>query len=503
MKIGRSLYLSQRETLWQACTTASSDPARQAALLTTWPDLPPGIAGTMLVGLDPPADADRLVAWFTGPVPDDGQGPRARAAWDLAVLAGAVPRPASSAERTAAALAWLVRMGDEVQRREHDAWRLAAPGPHPDDATVTALWARLLGGTLDPRTITQVAALLRPATEQAFHAVGRSLGLPAATREQVTRDAVEALQDVAFGAHLDLAARAIEAAGEPLSMLAEALPSEGWHTVRRCVARREGWRDLADAPLGPDDVSGAAARLTMGRLIEHVQHGPLSTSASDLPGWSVVRANRAKLRGRLRATLRDHPDALLTALMSHPGIAPRTRLAARRWAWDWAWRQARTGFAFSWDGSLAPACQLPEEPEPLAPLGPAQDRAIVTWLLTMLGRGCWDELERWLAGAPGRSLSTTFYRYLATAPDTLADIPGTEGRARTYRRLQDHLSDGGLEAYVPALRATAHQLRRLDTGRGLRERLEDALRPHWDAAQPLPEHHMSTFVQRCVAFLGS
>jgi hypothetical protein len=156
------------------------------------------------------------------------------------------------------------------------------------------------------------------------------------------------------------------------------------------------------------------------------------------------------------------------------------------------------GFGFHLDRMRAAPCTVgPDAGEASEPLGPEHEGAVRTFLLSILARDCWDTLERWLQGAAGRSLGGSFYRHLAQIPEALAH-PG----ANRYRRLWEHLSDGGLDAYLPDLEQAARRVLAVPEGRYAKAALHAALRPDWDpGAIPLPQHHFTTLRRSCERFL--
>lgn len=435
--------------------------------------------------------------------------PADRVSWAMRSLRAPVTAAVSAADVATAVRVWLAWLGDEHRLRHEVAWARHPWPRRADDERAARTWRAVLDGSWGVAEERDLRLRAGPGVRAAFRALGRTLGLPPHVIEATVERAQEALAGLVLGAHHDVAARILETGGAPLAAAARALPDAADDQLHAGVAQRSAWAEAVATVGGLDGVDrderlATAARVVLvRRCARALATEPVRLGGPDLPGWSLVRAHTHRMRGRLRALLAAHPEALGAAVAGLPGLAARTDAAFRRWAWAWAWREARVGFAFDVDG-LAPApCRACPEARtvPRVPLGARDEDAVRTWLLCMLGRGCWGDLERWLAGVPGRSLSTSFYRYLAVAPDGLADPDS--GRTRSYERLRDHLADGGLDAYLDDLAAAARDVRGLVPGRGLKQALHQALDGHWDAdAVPLPEHHLPQFVRRVEAWPG-
>lgn len=290
--------------------------------------------------------------------------------------------------------------------------------------------------------------------------------------EAHARAAVEASDALAWGPHTEIAGRVLETAGAPLEALDRTLDEAAREQVGRCVSGRATWREAAevlgrqDLPVGSDLVVAWRLCARRDRLEDHGL-GP--------DGWGIVVANRSRMRGRLRAVLRQRPELLWAALTELDALDARTSAALSRHAWAWAWREARRGFSFDLGRLTSSACVIPEVELP-RPLGPGDHEAVLGFLVHALGRGCWEELERWIAGE-GRSLGARFYRVLAGVPEDLAD-PRVGERARRYTRLREHLDDGGLEAYAPALQRLGARAALLPSGKALGPALRALLEEH-------------------------
>ena len=404
------------------------------------------------------------------------------------------------------ALYWLARLGEEVRRREDRAWTTRTYAPDPRDGEVAALWTELLSGDFGPDTPRRFVQIFGGAVRRAVRGVCGALGLPRGIIDLRVSEAMEAADGLAWGAPGDIGARVLETSGEPLSVLAPALGESGVERVEGCVTRRRHWRGLRpllQGALSEDTLPVGGDLVVASRLLVALECGTVTSHPVGLPGWGVVSANRGRLRGRLRAVLAEQPTALVAALRGLDALTSRTTDAVAWHAWAWAWREARSGFGFDPARLGAAPCPPPAPEEPaLEPIGPQDEGAVLTLLLSLRGRGQWGALEAWLAGAGGRTLGPTFYRYLGQAPDCLADPGSTDRTHRGYRRLRDHLADGGLEAYREHLERVARRVLVVSRGRGLRARLDQALLPDWRVeAVPLPRRGVEAFCDNLVSLV--
>ena len=496
---------AERWTLAQAAVEGDGGAAARLLHGWSWADRPATVAGLAgsLVPTDTPI-ARRIQSWVGEPPGPAVQG-ASEAELDRQVLARS---RSDQALDTAGALVWLARIGEEVRRREDRAGRVRSYAPAAEDAAVADLWRELLLGDFGPGAPRRFVRLFAPAVRRAFAGVCGALRLPRQVTDHHVEQALAAADGLAWGAPGDLAARVLETTGEPLAALAPVLAEDGLGRVEGCVARRRLWRGLQPLlgeAISPENLAVGGDLVVAHRLLAALEAGSVREHTLGLPGWGVVQANRSRMRGRLRAVLADHPRALCGAVTRLDALTARTDDAVRRHAWAWAWREARTGFGFDPGRLRAPPCPpLPVDVPELAPLGPADEPALVTLLLALRGRGQWEALESWLAGVPGRELGATFYRHLGEAPSGLVD-PGTSQRTnRGYVRLREHLQDGGLEAYLPILQGVAARIAGLPRGRGLRQRLAEALEPEWQPALvPLPRRGVEAFCDNLQGLLNT
>ncbi len=514
--IGHASWQKERAQRAALCEGAAQDPRLLPACLAAW-SLPPAALRAALSELEPPAapEIDQLCAWvFAEHETPAGDTVRAEVEWDREACRaidpahwGASERRADwgASERRVASLYLLSRLGEELALRER---RLPAETvwlADSRDQRAASAWRALLRGPPDLAAGAELRALFGGRVRAAFQGVSVVLGLPSDIGRQHGEAALEQLDLVGIGAHLDLATRVLETTGEPLARLEAVLDDDGRERVASCIAGRESWTQVAGM-LGRrcDGLGQGADLVVLLRLVATLQRGQARPHSLGLPGWGVVSANRSRMRGRLRAVAGERPAALGEALAALDAPFARTSAAVSRFAWAWAWREARRGFGFDLGRMLPTPCQVPPPRQaPLQPLGEAEERAVLAFLLVVLGRGCWPDLERWLAGDPGRDLSRTFYRCLEQLPDRVADPQPRGQRARAYLRLVGLLEDDGLEELLPRLRALAGRVAALPAGAALRQRFAEALDEPWrGTGLPMPRHHLSTFRERCLAFLA-
>lgn len=518
-----SRWLTLRDLRAGLARRAIRRPKAADSLLESWawgrrPEVVTAVVEGLRVADSPQTRA--LALWAFGDPPDPPPAPLPEAEWDRLALQAAARAAAADAEPVpepalvGAGLYLLARLGEEVALRERRAWQAEAFPADPRDEATGRLWAAMFDRGFDPGVADKVRKAFGPEVRRSFRGVALSLGLPPSVADLRAEQALEALETLSWGAHVDLAARLVETQGEPVAALAEALGPAGWEQVAACVRGRSAWTEAWRLLLGDGDPD--PARLRPALLAEGVElvvalrvgaalgEGRAVEHELGLPGWAVVRANRSRIRGRLRVVARAEPQRLRDAVLALPGLRARTAAALARFAWDWAWREARVGFGFDPDRMRPPACELPEPATPpLPPLPDSAAPAVLTLLLNLLGRGCQADLEAWLTGG-GRGLSARFYRYLAQAPDLLAD-PGTlDQRSRGYTRLREHLADGGLDDHTEALRAVCARVALVPPGRQRKALLHAALLPDWEAAAiPLPLKHVDAFVERMTAFAAA
>lgn len=502
-------YRARRSHRGELARRAGRDRGARAELLGAWRfdvDLVEPMLGA--VRLPAGEDAERLAAWALGPAPGlVHSSARSEVEFDRQVL-DTVPAMSCGEEQLREA-AWylLARLGEEIRLREGARPRFLR---HPQDETVRRFLTGLFEGRPTPNAGRVLRSLYGSTVRRAYAAVCADLGLPPGVAESKVEGALEALEFLAFTSHWsEVVARMVEATDDPVVALAKALDPSGAEVVSRCIGGREAWRRTSGVLAGrvPTEAE-VAGQLAVGadlhvflRLLQHFgSRVPAGGSGTGLPGWLVVSANRGKIRGRLRQVLARSPERLAATVLPLDALYARSEAAMARWAFDWAWREARFDFSYDMDRMGAPACRLPD-PVAEAPEAPPLARAeVLTAVLLLVSRGVHEDLLRWVAGAPSVSLSDKFYRYLAEAPAGVADAGS---RSRSYARLKDHLDDSLGEYLADVARVAQRVAEVRPARRGMVEALRAALQPDWDAgAVPLPGRDAETIQQNFAVFLA-
>jgi hypothetical protein len=254
---------------------------------------------------------DSWVTWLRSDPP--ARTERDEAEWDRALLDAAVPRTTRPEARRIAGLYLLARLGEDYALRTRVAWERSPAEPDHADAR----WRAWLCGE---RT-TPPLGLRRP-VRAAFRGVARAGGLPPQLATEVADRASAACIALPRRARRALAAYVIETTGDPLSAL------------ERVVRPAQG------------DLSRLTERRLTEDVLEGLRAGQLDLGPTGLPGWPHLARGHARVRARFRQVVRD-TAALPDALASVHGLSARVDTAARRWAWDWAERESRSGFPFS------------------------------------------------------------------------------------------------------------------------------------------------------------
>ena len=412
-------------------------------------------------------------------------------------------------------------LGHRVHRHERAAWAAATfSDDDAGDAEVSALWAGWFTG--DPWSGREAwERLLLSDAMRAFRGVCEARRLPPDVRRRVVGDLREGFFWALLGAGgdsppawVELALRTLETAGStPVDALALRLDEPGWGVVGRCVATRGSWADTIGRwqveraePMARarqvERVAAAQPALAEPLLDLHVVLRALAHLAAtpSAPLWQVVRQNRGRARGRLRAVLAREPGRLMEPLLALPQLLDRSRAAVRRFAWSWAWRELATDFAFD-PGRACPApCLEPGEPTP--PLAEGEVHALQSWVFLVALRGREAHLERWVRTGSTGDRDSTWARLLSEAcPPCLVDDPQATGRSRTYHRLRTELCD-----QLPALRALLgpwlHQVGELPSGRGLRSAFEASFGSRWSSEVPFPKSGFPSFQRHAAELQG-
>lgn len=512
-------YRARKQARLKLASLAVADRSARVALFHSWGALrvPDPAALFAASTLPVTGSQEPWVSWALGRTsPPSSLSESSETGFDQEEIATATapPSPPSAEERQGAALYLLARLGEELLKREGasqgSSWGSGGVVPLDREETARKWWNTVLGGHLDLSTGRVFRALYGGTVRRAFAARCLSLHLPAEVARQHGETAVDLLDYLPFGPHLDVATRILESSGEAIATLALCLTETTLPLARQCQQGRSAWSATLDHPSlsrreedrNDSSFLAQASFLHLAlRLRDSVSDGVLPSSPLGLPGWGVVVQNRGKMRGRLRALLPLDPRLMAPSLLKLPHLYLRTEAAVARFAWDWAWREARAGFSFSAEHMAPPPCTPGKSPPPPSPMLP--EGSVRTLLLLWIGRGCWSEVGRWMEGRGGRDLSAAFYRALALAPDSLADPASDEGRSRSYEALRRHLREA-LSDHLPLLREVGARVAALTPSRALKAELHRSLAPHWEeAALPLPQHHLPGFLNGFRDFLAN
>ncbi|NOY27749.1 MAG: hypothetical protein GXP62_17945 [Oligoflexia bacterium] len=477
------------DALLKRLATASLAPSRGAWAV--------GMGASSACGAAEPAVASAVLDWrnavYSRP---QTQIPGDPLAWALSELA---------------AHAWLV---DAVERRP---WAARNYQVVPLlDAEIAGLWkAWAQGHPWDVRDAWET--LFLPPALRAFSAVVHGRRLPREVRHRALGDAHEGFFYVLVGdgaeraGWREVAVRVIEAAGmDPVDALASALPLSSWPRVARCAVTRGHGRHTAAMAWGETvawEVQARELRLRgqqrpqeLGDLLDLHLAMRLVTRWSDpaftspARGVAVVRHNRGRARGRLRAVLREAPaEHLLARLVELPGLAERTSVAVAVYARDWAWQQVQHGFSFYDVRTIEPPCVLPEGGAP--PLSVDDQLALQTWVLLVLLKGRLAHLRQWVRGGDAvDKRDTTWGRLLADdCPEQLRSYPGAT-RAQGLSRLRAELSEH-LPLCLRRLRPVLDALASIDLDQpGIKAAFLAAVSPSWHDAICLPRVRYRRFI---------
>jgi hypothetical protein len=427
-----------------------------------------------LVASPPSPPADHIAA-ILGPPPDAGPDPAGPMDQRAHLFEAARAQPVGSTvtDRVAWGLEGLAWFGAQVERTERTAWQ-ASPRVQPTrDAAVRALWSQLLGGDFWEAQ-SAVESLWRPTARRAFGAALRARGVPGPERKAYIKEFSEGFFWVLLGGSdtlpgwKEIAVRVLETDGPSgPEALSGHLGRDGWSWVVRCpTASSPTWRTTRAWAL-PDHPNALAESWRLMRegptrpaLMEHLLDGQVAlrllAAWSDpeprtLPrqGWDVVLRHRTRTRGRLRAVLLETASDRLLRLLDLPGLAARTEQAVAAVAWARAHLVLQHHQVPSWDSSVTPQCTEP--PALAAPLSKDDAAVVRTWVLLVVLRGRWDQLEHWARTGSWKTRPDSGWGRLLQ--DALpAGLTTPDG---AYTRVQAHLClhwPAVLEALVPVLR---------------------------------------------------
>lgn len=401
------------------------------------------------------------------------------------------------------ALADLDVLGDRVERLERRGWELP---PEPVDPALIAAWSAWFDGRAWDHQRFWAQRGLRLAVE-AVRAVARHRKLPDAVLRRVLANLKDSYSMVLFGdgegvpGWLDVALTVLERAPEgPVMSLASCLDTTGWDRLGVCLRRRGAWPATFSSAPGLAQPRDAAA--LEGVLDLHVLRQVLLNVHGGPPlelerAWRVVRANRGRMRGRLRALLASGPmEQIRARLLQHPALGKATDEGLARFLTHQAWQELRRDFI--WDGKnlATPPCAPTAE---RAAAGPTLDLAALrTWVLLVVLRGRYEHLQRWAEEGSTGDRDSTWGRLLADQlPAALA--PGVVG-VRDLRPLRDHLSMN-LSDVITALLPTLEAVAAASPGPRQRETIRAALAPDWHVDVDFPKRRFAELREHALALL--
>jgi hypothetical protein len=424
-----------------------------------------------------------------------------RAAVDRAPV---VLRPDEAGPPRQAASARLRAVGARIDEAR-DAWARARYAAEPADEVVAAMWTRWAAGRPFADQARWLKLLDRPVTA-AFRQALSCRPLPPAVRQRALGDLRDALfyQLVGGGGFAELAAYVLETApGGPVAPLFDALSPASRSRAARCVAQRGHWPGtlrLALPAAGASErallIEADATRTAEDWIELHTALRLVATWEADTGDedrdWAVVLQNQGRSRGRLRALAATEPPArLVAALRDLPGLAERTRAAARRWAWSWAWEALAQGFSFDLDRPVVRPCVVEPGLQPLD----ADDLAVLEgWLLLVILRGRGATARRWSLDGSGDG-DGTWGRLLQELPADLRD--GDGGFARIRAALA-----AGWDARIGAVTPPLERVATLEEGRKLKEAFWREVGPAWHGAIGRPRAGFPSFVRHARAWLA-
>jgi hypothetical protein len=525
--VDKTTYIERREVgrlraLRVASQLMSDEPAAAEELLSTWsfaadPDLVGLVLQTLRIKTPNPTASElagALAAPELLPVTPFFKNPVAGHLYRRWLAENTTETlEASETNRLAWALDELAFLGEEVDRRDRQAW---VTGVHRADAVRDAktanLWAQWFAG--NPWGIRQEwESLFLSATTRVFHAVCAARNLPLHVIERCRADLEDAFffrliggSDEAAG-WLELAARVLETMDpSPVTALASQLDSPGWDRICFCAATRGNWRHTAanlwpDLPLARTRAIALRQDVQAPRLEQlldaHVALRLLESwhesSCGPRTNWDIVVQNRGRARARLRALVTESPGSLLDCFMNMEGIFSRTMAAVKRYAWAWAWQELALDFAFDVSRAVTPACH--ELHGSLPPLNATDQMAVRTWVLLVVIKGRLGHLQRWVRDGGTKDRDSTWARLLAQEmPESLHDPDDAGHRGRSYHRLRYDLMEA-LDDHLAALSPLLEQIAGLKPSRRLRADFDALVENRWDDRVPYPRSGFPTFLK--------
>ncbi|MCB9760266.1 MAG: hypothetical protein H6739_10560 [Alphaproteobacteria bacterium] len=535
--MGWELFLHEREAhrahrIDAARALLDGDRGPAAALLDTWrfaarPELVDALLDTLVAGGFHPSP-QQLTASLG---PADAIREPAEDFWSLSPLARRVKLTslcAPSVEADAVHIsAWALDelrfFGALIEDRQRRAWQDAAyPPDRRRDAETAALWAEWFEQSAW-NCRERWEALYLPVAARAFGAVLEARQFPLHVRHQVQEDLQESFFFTLLGGGegppgwQELAVRVLETGRQgPVDTVTGCLDEAGWGRVGSCAVRRGygprsagvAWPDLPNALARARALSdeGQTDPLALERYLDlHVALRLLDTwtepdRCGSIRSWRVVRQNRGRASGRLRAVLASSDAERLRApLMALDALHARTLSAVARHCRDWAWQQLSRGFSFDYGRSVSPPCL--DDPDGQPPYSVDDLSALRCWVMLVIVRGRLGHLQRWVQEGSTGDRDTQWGRLLAKGlPDRLRDQG--EGARGRYDRLRAELAEAG-DTMLRELTPIATQIAALDGTKGaaLGQRFTALLEPIWTDDVTFPKVRYKGYVENTVKAL--
>jgi len=427
------------------------------------------------------------------------------------------PEPAAPVTPRVWALVTLADIGADIELEVRGAWRQQQPPAAADDVDAAALWQRWpTGGPALWAAREPWEARYLDAAVGAFRQVLASRELPPERVRSALADLREGFWFQLLGGSegapgwAELAARVLETAPPgPVEALTGSLGASARAVAGRCASARGYWPSTLERLLS--DVPGRKARgLTAAqqiaadparsealldlhvalRLVAGWQRPGGSSLSRD---WQVIRQNRGRGRGRLRALVTAAPEPIIDRICGLEGLHERTLAATRRWAWDWSWEAMARGLELDFTRPVSAPCQVSDAS--LTPLEESARPAAETWILLVALKGRLGHLQRWTRAGGTGDRDGTWGRLLnEELPDSLRDADGR------YHRLRAWLA-GGLDEALAGWTPTLSAIAALRPGRALKAGFHELLRARWDDRVRFPSAGFPTFRRNAAAAL--
>jgi hypothetical protein len=204
--------------------------------------------------------------------------------------------------------------------------------------------------------------------------------------------------------------------------------------------------------------------------------------------------HRGRTRGRLRAVLVEtDPEAVRLALAPRNGLFARTAATVRIYAWGRACQVIERRQLPTWEESLTPPCA---PPDPIAePFSGSQRRTLQSWLLLVIMRGRWFQLEHWVKTGHWKKRPDSGWGRLLQEqlPATLKDPEGGYHRLRAELALEFGFHTERIRPVLAKIGSTT---------KGDRQHLREILLAVWDEAVPFPKRLSPDFYDNAASALS-